>query len=391
MYDASKGNSLPAASDLPASSVEKPRASLTRRLIFVVIVLCCCVLLGELTLRGFLLQERAFRKPRSLSGAAYVQKSENPILYYEHLPGAMDTRLRTRHMVSLNDEGGHAFEKKDINVELRINQDGFRGPEWVKEASPGTIRIAHIGDSELFAVRLEEHETPSARLEHHLSEQFPASSFEVLNFGVGGYNSEQQLEVLRTKALQFTPDIVIVNFITNDPQVDVKAVLQNASPSALLALLKYYVAWGGTPFERIGPCEFNYEYLNILFASPYWDATAELIRRMARLSARAGAGFMLVIQPDLQGIDSFDPATNPYMPVYRKVEALADDGLPVINGLAALAQFDIHPVRHTVTNDDWHLGSFAVDQIAKQTAESAELDRLVREAVSRKAATEAGK
>jgi lysophospholipase L1-like esterase len=39
---------------------------------------------------------------------------------------------------------------------------------------------------------------------------------EVLNFGVPGYNLEQEIEALRAKALAFSPDVVVVLFCLND-------------------------------------------------------------------------------------------------------------------------------------------------------------------------------
>jgi lysophospholipase L1-like esterase len=39
---------------------------------------------------------------------------------------------------------------------------------------------------------------------------------EVLNFGVSGYNTEQEVETLREKGLQFDPDLVVLAFCAND-------------------------------------------------------------------------------------------------------------------------------------------------------------------------------
>ena len=38
----------------------------------------------------------------------------------------------------------------------------------------------------------------------------------MLNFGVPGYNLDQEIEALRAKALAFSPDLVVVAFCLND-------------------------------------------------------------------------------------------------------------------------------------------------------------------------------
>ena len=55
------------------------------------------------------------------------------------------------------------------------------------------------------------------RLESCLAALCPARKFEVLNMGVEGYNSIQELEVLKVKTIKYNPDLVIVYYCLNDP------------------------------------------------------------------------------------------------------------------------------------------------------------------------------
>ena len=48
---------------------------------------------------------------------------------------------------------------------------------------------------------------------------------EVLNFGVPGYNLDQEIEVLRTRALELDPDVVVIAFCLNDLEGDRKSVV----------------------------------------------------------------------------------------------------------------------------------------------------------------------
>ena len=39
---------------------------------------------------------------------------------------------------------------------------------------------------------------------------------EVLNFGVSGYNTQQEVETLREKGLRYSPDLVVLAVCVND-------------------------------------------------------------------------------------------------------------------------------------------------------------------------------
>jgi len=56
----------------------------------------------------------------------------------------------------------------------------------------------------------------SERLEQILNQQKSDFSYSVLNGGVGGYNTEQEMKWLKEKGLAFEPDVVIVGFVLND-------------------------------------------------------------------------------------------------------------------------------------------------------------------------------
>lgn len=80
--------------------------------------------------------------------------------------------------------------------------------------------IAVIGDSHTYSSRSAKRgDSFPARLEHHLKALTGKKSITVLNFGVPGYNMAQELEVLRSKALPFKPDLVILQYCINDEHI----------------------------------------------------------------------------------------------------------------------------------------------------------------------------
>ncbi len=109
----------------------------------------------------------------------------------------------------------------------KINTHGMRDREVSKNKAPGLFRIAVVGDSFTFGWRVALDDCYVKQLEKLLNERAGRQdAFEVLNFGVCGYNTEQEKILLEEKVLGFEPDLVIVGFVTND-------IMLPASPLAL--------------------------------------------------------------------------------------------------------------------------------------------------------------
>jgi hypothetical protein len=98
-----------------------------------------------------------------------------------------------------------------------INSQGMRGPEAVKEKPAGAFRIAMVGDSFAFGWGSDDPETIPAQMEGILREGgLDHDRFEVLNFGIPGYQLGQMKEHLIRKVNAFSPDILIVIMNAND-------------------------------------------------------------------------------------------------------------------------------------------------------------------------------
>ncbi len=94
-----------------------------------------------------------------------------------------------------------------------INGEGFRGP-WLPEAKPaGTRRIVCLGDSHSEAYTVNDDETWSSLLAGLLS---PGGPVEILNLGVGGYSTDQELLAYVHHGRRRKPDLVLLQFCSND-------------------------------------------------------------------------------------------------------------------------------------------------------------------------------
>ena len=102
---------------------------------------------------------------------------------------------------------------------LLINARGLRDYEYSTRKEPGTFRIVGVGDSSLFGwgVRLED--SGLKVLERRLNERFRPQKFEVIDFAVPGYNTAMEAETFVRKCLDYAPDLVLLNFNTNDYDV----------------------------------------------------------------------------------------------------------------------------------------------------------------------------
>jgi hypothetical protein len=125
-----------------------------------------------------------------------------------------------------NAEGWWTKEGRDY---IRINSEGLRDREHAKAKPANTLRIAVLGDSYAEALQLPMEKAFWAVMEARLREcgAAPAKNVEVINFGVSGYGTAQELLTLREKVWDYSPDIVLLTMTTlNDISDDSRALKQ---------------------------------------------------------------------------------------------------------------------------------------------------------------------
>jgi hypothetical protein len=111
-----------------------------------------------------------------------------------------------------------------------VNEQGFRGDPVAMPNPPGTFRIVCLGDSQTFGNGCGEGESWPAALQAELSARPAAQHIEVMNCGVGGYETEQEFDCLRKRWLAYDPDLVVLGFFVNDtalPGTAIKAADDN--------------------------------------------------------------------------------------------------------------------------------------------------------------------
>lgn len=127
------------------------------------------------------------------------QHSDNPILGYEHKVSYRNAN--PDHVVSFGSTNAHG--RRDIERSI--------------QKPPGVRRIILLGDSVVESIEVAELDSLMNRqLEMLYDDGKNDGKTEVLNFGVNGYCTLAEVELLRTKGLAFDPDLVVLVFVKND-------------------------------------------------------------------------------------------------------------------------------------------------------------------------------
>jgi lysophospholipase L1-like esterase len=101
------------------------------------------------------------------------------------------------------------------NAKLITNEHGLRGPSRTFAKPNGTFRIVLLGDSFAFGWGVEHEESFAHLLESKLSKRI-GKPVEVINTGVPGYSTFQQVAVFEELGAKFNPDAVLLFFVEND-------------------------------------------------------------------------------------------------------------------------------------------------------------------------------
>lgn len=99
--------------------------------------------------------------------------------------------------------------------EIRTNRWGHHDDEFPEKPPPGERRILALGDSVTFGHMVTREEAYPNQLERILAERDPSQRVQVINAGVQGYSTAQEL-ILMERSLRFEPDTVLIGVCLND-------------------------------------------------------------------------------------------------------------------------------------------------------------------------------
>lgn len=119
----------------------------------------------------------------------------------------------TGHMHRPHVEG---WWREEGEAYVTINTAGFRDRDHRTAKPAGVVRMLVLGDSYSEALQVSVEQTFWSVLERELSacHAFGQNTVEIINLGVSGYGTAQELLALRTWGWAYQPDIVLLAFVT---------------------------------------------------------------------------------------------------------------------------------------------------------------------------------
>src|SRR5215469_739614 len=107
-----------------------------------------------------------------------------------------------------------------MGVPVSINSEGMRDREFSLEKPPGVYRVMMLGDSTTFGWGVRQEDTAAKFLERKLNGALPPGfdHVEVMNTGVGNYDTVQEVTYYETIGWKYHPDLVVLVFFINDPE-----------------------------------------------------------------------------------------------------------------------------------------------------------------------------
>ncbi|MEP7153135.1 MAG: SGNH/GDSL hydrolase family protein, partial [Nitrospira sp.] len=134
--------------------------------------------------------------------------------------------------------GAEGLWKSEGEAYIRVNSAGLRDREHDRVKPAQSLRIAVLGDSFAEAVQVPLENTFWWVLEQEIR-ACPAlgdRESEVINFGVSGYGTAQELITLRHRVWSYSPDIVLLAFVTGNDIRNNSRVLEQDSKRPFFVL-----------------------------------------------------------------------------------------------------------------------------------------------------------
>jgi len=264
-------------------------------LIFVIISVVIALLLAEGTLFLKNSNMRNYDIEMWRYSKELKKESKNPLLGHEHIP------LKEALLQS---------------VKIRINRLGLRGDE-VKSKQEGMKRILFLGSSITLGWGVAENETLTERLEDMFNSE--GKHIEILNAGVGNYNSVRYVEQFLTRLTHLEPNVIVVQYFVNDAEsIEFSRgnwFLRNSQLGVTL-----WIAWNRF-FKSKGE-EALLKHYNLTYApnNRGFQQMFSALKRLAGYAKDKKISIMLVMTPDFHNFKDY-----PFDSIHHRMAKISRD------------------------------------------------------------------
>ena len=291
----------------------------------VMLSLAVCLVLAEIGLRFYFSRNINYDIEMSRYSNLAKQTSTNPLIGHMHRENVSEILM---------------------GVGVETNADGLRDRDYPVERN-SSYRMIFVGDSLTFGWGASREDTFEYLLEERLNEN---ADVEVLNFGIGNYNTVQQVSLFKEKGLKYRPDQVTMFFFINDAEpIRPRSSWEFLSGSQLVTFV-----WSRLRGLLSDSSSYDGNYLDYytdLYAddSAGWTAAQAAMLEMQALADENGFRFQVVMLPELHELVDY-----PFADVYAKVRRfLESSGIKVLDVTPAFSN-EGDPVQLWVALDDAH-------------------------------------
>ena len=270
---------------------------------------------------------------------ALKEPDENPHIGHRHVPNTF------AHL---------------MGVDVRINADGMRGDRINQDSN--SSRILMLGDSITFGWGVANEHTVSSKLEEILARE-GSQEIDVLNTGVGNYNTAMEVAWFQQNGLRHDPDLVVLNVFVNDAEPTPTYSDISWLDRHLYSRVILFGASDTVARTVFGQADWK-SYYRALYddEAPGWRAMKDSIENLARLCKAQNIPLMIVDYPELRELSPY-----PFESVSERLRGLADEvGADYISLLPAVQHEE--PNRLWVTIPDPHPNAYAAGLFADYLA-----------------------
>jgi hypothetical protein len=181
----------------------------------------------------------------------------------------------------------------DGHWKFTTNSKGLRDSrEFSYDKPAGTLRVLALGDSHTQGYEVRQEATYAAVLERYLDRY--GMQAEVLNTGVSGFSTAEELAYLENEGYRYHPDVVVLGFFDNDLLDNDKAALFDVREGKLVEIKHEHIP--GVRIQNviysIPGCKWlsEHSYLySVLFNTVWMHFKARLARRALEQRGKAAS------------------------------------------------------------------------------------------------------
>ena len=310
-----------------------------KNLLAILIILVVLLAICEASIRVYLHYNTVYDIEMTRYAMSVKEDSENPKIGHVHKPGSN-------------------MELMDVNVS--INSDGLRDRDYPIERGDA-YRIIFLGDSLTFGWGVEQEYTFQYLLEEEIGKTAPT---EIINFGTGNYNTEQEVSMFFEKGVKYDPDKVVLFYFINDAEATPKK--SGLWFLGYSYLISFYWSRINSLINNILVSRSFKDYYTALYMDDQegWINSQKAMLELRDYCLENAIAFQVVLLPELHDTNNLI-----FGEVYNKISLfLQQNGIEYMN-LAKLFSDHGDQMELWVSYDDAHPNKLAHGKIAETLVE----------------------